>query len=286
MSTPAREPQRALLRRRGLRLSRELGQNFLTDAHTADRLAAAAGVREGDTVIEVGVGLGALTRALVARGANVVGIEIDSGIVRALEEEGLLPEGVELIHADALRIDWDALLDRLPSPARVVANLPYSAATPMLRRLLDLRDRLTDWSVMVQRELAMRIVSGPGSADYSSLAVLHRLTVDVDRVLDLAPASFFPEPKVESSFVRVWPRPTPLIEPDELIHVERVVRTAFSQRRKTILNCLRSGGLGEGVDRTQIEAALAACAIDPKIRAEAVEPERLLALARALRSPT
>ena len=277
------EPQSALLRRRGLHLSRDLGQNFLTSDSVADRIAAAAGVKEGDTVIEVGVGLGALSRALVRRGARVVGIEIDSGLVRALEEEALLPDAVELIHADALELDWHALLDRLPAPVRVVANLPYSAATPMLRRLIDLRDRLVDWSVMVQRELALRIVSGPGSSDYGSLAVLHRLTVDVDRVLDLSPAEFFPRPKVDSSFVRVWPRPTRLVEDDELPQVERVVRTAFSKRRKTILNCLRGGGLGDGFDRDRIESALRACDVDPQVRAEALSPEKLLEVARALR---
>jgi 16S rRNA (adenine1518-N6/adenine1519-N6)-dimethyltransferase len=248
----------------------------------ADRLALAAGVGEGDHVIEVGVGLGTLTRALVRRGAHVVGIEIDSGLVRVLNDEALLPQGVELIHADALEIDWLALLDRLPAPTRLVANLPYSAATPLMRRMLDHRDRLSDWSVMLQRELALRITSHCGSPDYGSLAVLHHLTVDVDKRVDLAPGQFFPEPKVHSSFVRVWPRPTPLLAAGELAWVERVVRAAFAQRRKTLFNCLKAGGFGDGRDHGPIERALAACAIDPRTRAEAVEPERLLALARAL----
>ena len=279
-----RETQRALLRRRGLHLSRELGQNFLTEHQTADRLAAAAGVRAGDSVIEVGVGLGALTRALAARGASVVGIEIDSGLVRALqEEEGLLPSGAELIHGDALDLDWHALMDRLPAPVRVVANLPYSAATPLLRHLLDFRDRLADWSVMLQQELAARIVARAGGADYGSLAALHALTVDVDRVLDLGPGQFFPEPRVRSSFVRVWPRTTPLLESDELLWVERVLRTAFSHRRKTLLNALRSGGLGDGYPRARIESALVRCGVDSRVRAEGLSPETLLHLARALR---
>lgn len=276
------EPQSALLRRRGLHLSRDLGQNFLVDEGTADRLAALAGVTTGDTVIEVGVGLGTLTRALARRGGHVVGIEIDVGLVRALEEESLLPEGVELLHTDALRLDWPALLDRLPAPIRVVANLPYSAATPLLRRLIDLRDRLADWSVMVQRELALRMTGRPGSKDYGSLAVLHHLTVDVERVLDLAPARFFPRPKVHSSFVRVWPRRTPLLAPDELPHVERVVRAAFATRRKTIFNCLRGAPFAAAADPGALHAALAACGIDPRARSETLMPEELLALARAL----
>lgn len=276
------ERHSAILRRHGLHLSRTLGQNFLVDDRSADRLALAAGVGAGDHVIEVGVGLGTLTRALARRGASVVGIEIDSGLVRVLSAEGLLPDGVELIHADALDVDWDALLDRLPRPTRLVANLPYSAATPLMRRMIDLRDRLDDWSVMLQREFALRITARRGSSDYGSLAVLHHLTVDVDKRLDLAPGQFFPEPKVHSSFVRVWPRPTPLLAPGELLWVERVVRAAFAQRRKTLFNCLKAGGFGEGRDWTPIERAMEACAIDPRARAEALDPEQLLALARAL----
>jgi 16S rRNA (adenine1518-N6/adenine1519-N6)-dimethyltransferase len=276
------ERHSTLLRRRGLHLSRDLGQNFLTDERAADRLAGLAGVAEGDSVVEVGVGLGTLTRALAKRGARVVGIEVDAGLVRALEEEALLPERVELVHADALRLDWEALLERLEPPVRVVANLPYSAATPLLRLLLDRRDRLADWSVMVQRELAVRIVARRGSRDYGSLAVLHHLTVDVDRVAELAPEQFFPRPKVHSSFMRMWPRKTPLLEPGELPRVEAVVRAAFAMRRKTILNCLRGSRLPAAADADALHRALVACGIDPKSRAETLDPERLLALARAL----
>ena len=128
----------------------------------AERLAVAAGVRSGDAVIEVGTGLGVLTSALAARADDVVTIEIDSGLVAALRADEALAANVELIHADALDLDLRALVTRLGAPGRpvrVVANLPYSAATPMLRRLLDLRDVLTDWAVMLQREVARRLVA-------------------------------------------------------------------------------------------------------------------------------
>jgi 16S rRNA (adenine1518-N6/adenine1519-N6)-dimethyltransferase len=273
---------RELLQRHGLRLSRELGQNFLVDESIAERLATLSGVEPGDVVIEVGTGLGVLTRALARRAARVVSIEIDSGLVRALEAEQLLPENVELIHADALDQDLRALVERFDSPVRLVANLPYSAATPLLRRLLDLRDILQDWSVMVQRELAERLIAGRGSKDYGSFAVLHALTVDVQKQMELGPGSFFPAPQVHSAFVRIWPRPTQLLEPGELPAVERVVRQAFSQRRKTIFNCLRAGGYAPGGDRSRIDAALAEAGIEPGARAETIRPEALLALARAL----
>lgn len=277
---------RALLDRHGLHLSRDLGQNFLVDERLAERLASLAGVTEQDLVVEVGTGLGVLTRALAAKAERVISVEIDSGLVRALTNDALLPENVQLIHADALKLDLAELFAGYEGPVRLVANLPYSAATPLLRRLLDLRHRLTDWSVMVQRELADRIGGTAGTSDYGSFAVLHALTVDVQSQLELAPGSFFPAPRVQSSFVRIWPRAnSPLRSdgPDELPEVERVVRAAFAQRRKTIFNCLRSGGFAARGEREPILQALAAAGIDPGARAEAVEPERLLALSRALR---
>jgi 16S rRNA (adenine1518-N6/adenine1519-N6)-dimethyltransferase len=147
--------------------------------------------------------------------------------------------------------------------------------------MLDLRHQLTDWSVMLQREVASRIVAPTGSRDYGSLAVLHQLTVDAQVQIELAPGNFFPTPEVSSSFLRVWPRREPLLGPGELASVERVVRAAFAQRRKTLVNCLRAGGLAGG-DRDVLERALAAAGIDARERAERVEPRQLLALARTL----
>ncbi len=273
---------RELLSRHGLHLSRELGQNFLVDEGQADHLARLAGVTPNDHVIEVGTGLGVLTRALAKQAERVVSIEIDSGLVRALGEESLLPDNVELIHADALRMDLAALCQRLGPQVRLVANLPYSAATPLLRRLLDLRHLLLDWSVMVQREVGLRLSAQPGSKDYGSFAVLHHLTVDVQSQQDLPPSAFFPAPNVHSSFMRIWPRTLPLLAEGELQGVERVFRAAFAHRRKTIFNSLRGGGFAARGETGPIAAALASAAIDPGARAETVSPHDLLALARAL----
>ena len=273
---------RAILARHGLHLDRERGQNFLVNEATAQRLVALAGVEARDAVIEVGTGLGCLTRAIAARAQRVVSIEIDAGMVRALVAESLLPDNVELLHADALKLDLGALCDRLGPRVRLVANLPYSVATPLLRRLLDLRGSLLDWSVMLQRELAERLVAECGSKSYGSLAVLHALTVDAQREAELAPASFFPVPKVASSFVRIRPRADSPVAPDELANLERVVRAAFGKRRKTLVNSIRAAGLPAAIDARMLEGALLQAGIAPGVRAERVPPESLLALARAL----
>jgi len=269
------------LARRGLRAQRERGQNFLSDPRIADAIAGAAPVASSDAVIEIGPGLGILTRALAARARRVVAIEIDAGLVRALREDGALPANVELLHADALDVDLAALAASLGSPVRVVANLPYAVSSPLLRRLLDLRERLAGWLVLVQREVAARLAALPGSRDYGSLTVLHALAVRIERVRDLPPSCFVPAPQVVSTLVRATPLdPSPLAA-DELPGVERIVRAAFGNRRKTLPNSLRAG-LHPPPPLEVVHGILASLGIAHRTRAEALSPAQLLAIARAL----
>jgi 16S rRNA (adenine1518-N6/adenine1519-N6)-dimethyltransferase len=270
---------RALLARHGLAARRNLGQNFLVDPARAERLVTRAGVEPGDGVLEIGAGLGILTRALAARGARVTTIEVDPGLVAALEAERLLPDSVRLVAGDALDLDLEALLRELPAPRRVVANLPYSVAAPLLRRLLDLRGWLRDWSVMLQRDVAARLLAAPGTRDYGSLTVLHALVVASSRTDELAPGCFHPVPKVRSSFVRMRPLEPDPLAPGELATIEAWVRAAFSTRRKTLANALRAAGVEDAA------SALARAGLDPRVRAEALAPAQLAALARALPLP-
>lgn len=278
---------RALLARHGLAAHRERGQNFLVDPALAAAIAETAAITAGDAVVEIGPGLGILTRALAARATRVAAIEIDAGLVRALRDEGGLPANVELLHADALAVDLDALAERLGPSVRVVANLPYSASAPILRRLLARRGRLRGWLVLVQREMALRLVARPGEPDYGSLAVLHALCVRLERVRDLPAACFEPVPKVTSTLVRATPLEAAPIAPgggpsDELRDVERVVRAAFGTRRKTLVNALRTG-LEPPPAKEELHAALDRLGIDRHGRAEALAPEAFLALTRTLR---
>ena len=268
---------RELLARHGLRAQRSRGQNFLVDEALADRLVDLAGVAAGDGVIEIGTGLGVLTRALARRAARVVTIEVDAGLVRALRAEGSLPAHVELLHADVLRADLPALAASFAGPVRAVANLPYSISAPALRRLLDLRDRLVDWSVMLQREVARRLTGPPGTREYGSLGALHRLAVRVEPRLELPPGCFYPVPRVRSSFVRIAPLAPAPLAPGELAAIEAFLRLAFGRRRKTLANALRDAAAPGAAQR-----ALARAGVDPRARAEELPPERLLEVARAL----
>jgi 16S rRNA (adenine1518-N6/adenine1519-N6)-dimethyltransferase len=277
-----REPVRDVLARRGLAARRELGQNFLLDPRIAAEIAEQAGIGPRDAVIEIGPGLGVLTHALAARARRVAAIEIDAGLVRALAEEGEIPDSVELIHADALAFDLGALAARLGPEVRVVANLPYSISSPLLRRLLDLRTRLRGWVVLLQREVALRISAKPGSRDYGSLAVLHQLCTRVERLRALPPRCFHPAPKVSSMLVRITPLDPAPLSTDELEAVERVVRAAFGKRRKMLVNALRAG-LVPAPDQETLHGILDRLGIDRRARAEELTPRQHLEITRALR---
>jgi 16S rRNA (adenine1518-N6/adenine1519-N6)-dimethyltransferase len=273
------------LSRHSLLARRDLGQNFLIDDALAARLVDLAGVEAGDWVIEIGTGLGSLTQPLAARAERVLSFEIDAGIVRALREDAVLPENVELVHADALEYDLAQRVVDCGRPVRLVANLPYNVSAPMLRRILDLREVLVDWSVMLQSEVARRLLASAGTRDYSSLSVLHRMAVKFSHVMELSPNCFFPVPGVHSTFVRIAPLASPLVVGrQELAEVERVVRAAFSKRRKTLVNSLRAGGLGAGYTAEALRAVLVKIGLDVSVRAERLDPGQLLALTRALRS--
>ena len=268
---------RAFLEQHGLAAHRDRGQNFLHDERVAERLVELAGVGPDEAVIEIGSGLGMLTRVLAARARHVETIEIDSGLVRALQASGL-PANVHLLHADALDVDLPALLREVGAPARVVANLPYSVATPLLRRFLDLGTGVRGIAVMVQRELAARIRARPGSADYGSLAVLHAWAVTQGEAIDLPPSCFHPAPKVTSTFLCMSPReaaPTPA----ELRRLEPLVRGGFAHRRKTLINSLARAA---DIDASRTAAALREIGLDARVRAEQLDPGQWLVLARRL----
>ncbi len=268
---------RAFLERNGLAAHRKLGQNFLHDDQLVDKLVRQAGVGAGDAVIEVGTGLGHLSRGLARVAARVSTIEIDAGLVRALRAEEALPANVELLHADAMEVDLGTLVARLGPRVRVVANLPYSVATPLLRRFLDLAPLLLGWAVMLQKEVATRLTAKVGESGYGSLAVLHQLVADTGRALDLHPRCFYPVPKVVSTFVPMTPR-SEMLATAELARVERVARAGFAYRRKTLANSLRQSGF----EPVRVSAAILQQGLHANARAEQVPPGAWSALAAAL----
>ena len=256
-----------LLQSRRLAPHKYLGQNFLVHEHTAQRIVALAGLNPDDTVLEVGVGLGALTRPLAAAAAEVIGIEADSGLIRLHEELGDLPENVRLVHADILKVNLAELCEN-EKRLKIVANLPYSISTPFLFRLMDERRHLHSAVVMLQKELALRLGAQPGSKAYGAPTVLLAACANVEYLMEVGPAEFYPRPKVDSMVLRLnfYPEPARLESMGAFDHslFSRIVRTAFAQRRKTLLNALRP----LVADKERLAAQLIQAGIAPTARAE------------------
>jgi len=269
-------PLREVIARYDLAARRSLGQNFLLDLNLTGKIARAAGALGEGTVIEIGPGPGGLTRALLAEGARqVIAIERDHRCLGALAEiSAAYPGRLTVIEGDALAIDCAKLGQ---APRRIVANLPYNIATPLIIKWLQAGPAFKSITVMVQREVADRLVAAPRTKDYGRLSVLTQFLAKPRRLFDVPPRAFVPPPKVTSSVVELIPLPAPAA-PARIEDLERVTQAAFGQRRKMLRQSLRSLGVEE------VEDLLAAADIAPTSRAEELSVAQFAALARTLRA--
>lgn len=255
-----------LLDRHGLEPSRALGQNFLCDPGTIDKIVRLAGVTATSHVVEIGPGLGSLTVALAESDATVVAVELDRYMIPALREvvDGLGSTPVTIIEHDAMTLDWDATLDPLApadTPWSVVANLPYNVATPLILDLLVAQPRFQTWLVMVQKEVGDRLAADPGSKIYGIPSVLTAYWGTARVVATVPPQVFLPQPNVDSALVRIDRHLTPPIDAP-FTSVERLVRAGFGQRRKMIRRSLSAF-----MSSDDIEAA----GVNPTARAEELD---------------
>ncbi len=255
---------RALLERHGLAADKGFGQNFLVDTSALRAIVAAAEIARGERVLEVGPGLGVLTRALTAAGAAVTSVELDDRLIPVLEEEfaaelsGAGAGSLRLVRGDALRFD----LASLPAPVKLVANLPYNVATPIVARLLE-SGRFSRLVFLVQREVGERLCAGPGSKAFGALSLLvaHFGSARVVRLVP--PGAFVPPPKVTSAVVRL--DVDPAARPDPALFT--LIHSAFAHRRKTLVKNLQYAGHERGV----AEAAVAVLGLGQTVRAEQLD---------------
>jgi 16S rRNA (adenine1518-N6/adenine1519-N6)-dimethyltransferase len=251
-----------------VRPRKELGQHFLVDENILGVIGRLAGLEPDDVVLEIGPGLGVLTRYLARRVSLVHAVEIDRSLAAHLA--GIPNVRLEL--GDALQLD---LADLEPPPRKLVSNLPYNVATPIVVESLDGLPALRSWCVMVQREVAERFFAGPGTKAYGAVSVLVRLAAERTGLHPVSRTVFRPPPKVDSALVAF--RRTPL--PDRFLQVKRLVEAAFAHRRKTLPNSLSLAG---AASRDRVVEALTALGRPPAVRAEALEPEEFVELERLL----
>ena len=284
---------RGLLAAHDLRPSRALGQNFLADPNTARRIVRLAGVGGGDRVLEIGPGVGSLTVALaeaVSPGGEVVALELDRHLLPVLGEVVADLPSVRVVHGDALTVDYSELLGTGSTEGvagaaagagvengawTMVSNLPYNVATPLVARLLDEVPALRTLSVMVQKEVALRLAAPPGTPDCGAISVKVAYHATASVVGVVPPTVFVPRPKVDSAIARFERRPAPPVDVPSPEGLFALARAGFGQRRKTLRQSLKS------VLGTTVEEVLAAAGIPPMTRAEALTLDEWAALARA-----
>ncbi len=249
----------------GHRARKRFGQNFLVDQDIIGRIVDAVRPRPGDVLVEIGPGLGALTEPLLERVDHLHVVEIDRDLIARLRRRHDAAR-LTIHEGDALDFDFGTL----GAPLRVVGNLPYNISTPLLFHLADYASRLRDLTFMLQKEVVMRMVAEPGSADYGRLSVMLQYRFRMAHLFDVPPEAFRPAPQVTSSIVRMEPRPAEVLEARDEALLGCVVAAAFGQRRKTLRNTLR-----EFID----EAGLAALGIDAGLRGERLALADFVAIA-------
>ena len=273
---------KSLLARHGFHFSKSMGQNFLIQSWVPRDIAAASGAGPGVGVLEIGPGIGPLTDRLAGLADRVAAVELDRSLLPVLAETMAGHDNVEIVPGDILKLDVPALVgEKLAGPTPIVcANLPYNIPAPVLTALLEARC-FASITVMIQREVARRICAAPGTPDYGAFSVYCQVHAGTELLFDVPPDCFLPAPKVTSSVLRLTPRPLPAELEDEAFFF-RVVRAAFAQRRKTLLNAL-GAAFGGQVSKEELAGLLAGCGLPPDVRGERLGIPEFAALARALR---
>ncbi|NLO82587.1 MAG: 16S rRNA (adenine(1518)-N(6)/adenine(1519)-N(6))-dimethyltransferase RsmA [Clostridiales bacterium] len=272
-----------LMMRHGVAFNKGLGQNFLIDRNILEKIVEAADIKTHDLVLEIGAGIGTLTRELAGRAELVVSVEIDKRLFPILDETLSDCPNVRLVHGDILKLDIENLIREnfANRPFKIVANLPYYITTPVLMTFLEKGLWFEVMVVMVQKEVARRLTASPGTEDYGLLSVAVQYYTCPTIVATASAKVFMPPPKVDSAIVMLKKRVAPPVKLKEPEVFFRVVRAAFGQRRKTLLNALAALETGGG-DKQRMEHILRKCNIDPWIRGELLSLQQFADIANAL----
>lgn len=275
----ARTRLRILFQRHGFHPRRRLGQTFLVDANIVQKAIRALRLTGEECVVEVGAGAGAVTRALAEQARRVIAIEIDPRLVTMLGET--VGDAAEIVHGDVLAVQWDDLIrEEARGRCRLIANLPYAITGPAIIHLLDGIEWFDMLVIMVQEEVAERLLAPPGSRTRGLLTVLVEAACDIRMVGRVAQTCFLPRPKVDSTILALNPRRPGLVPPELDETFRRIVKAAFGTRRKTLSNAL-SQPPALGLSKEDAVALLSQCDIDPSRRAEALSAQEFVRLAKA-----
>lgn len=258
----------------GFKFTKSLGQNFLTDGAVIEEIVESSGADEESLVIEIGPGMGVLTQIAAQRASQVVAIEIDKSLIPILHENLKDFDNVEIINQDVLKTDINEIVNRYKQErgikkVKIIGNLPYYITTPIIMKLLEDNVPADSITIMLQKEVADRINAGPGSKAYGAISVAVQYYASVDHVVDVPKESFIPQPKVDSSVIRLNILPERAVKTSNEELYFKVVKAGFGMRRKTLSNSLTL----LGIDKAQINNALQSAGIEPARRAETLSLE-------------
>lgn len=258
---------------------KKFGQNFLIDGHVLDKIIAGAGVTKDDMVLEIGPGIGTMTQYLAEAAGKVVAVEIDRNLLPILQETLADYDNVKVIHADVLSLDLEKLVQEENGgrPIKVVANLPYYITTPIIMALFEQHVSLTNVTVMVQKEVAARMKSGPGSKDYGALSLAVQYYAEPYIVANVPCNCFMPRPNVDSAVIRLTRYEEPPVQVKDEKMLFKIIRASFNQRRKTLQNGLNNSS-ELNFTKDQIAAAIAEAGFSPSVRGEALTLEQFAKL--------
>ena len=258
---------------------KKFGQNFLIDTHVLDKIIAAAGVTKDDCVLEIGPGIGTMTQYLAENARHVVAVEIDSNLIPILKETLGEYENVTVIHDDILKADINQITEQYNSgrPIKVVANLPYYITTPIIMGLFENKVPIDNITVMVQKEVADRMLVGPGSKDYGALSLAVQYYAEPYIVANVPPNCFMPRPSVGSAVIRLTRHKEPPVKAEDPGLMFRLIRASFNQRRKTLQNGLNNSP-EVPYTKEQIAEAIESLGLGPSVRGEALTLEQFASL--------
>lgn len=281
MNLENRREMRELMERHHISAQKKYGQNFLTSESILDGIIEAADLTKDDVVLEIGPGLGTLTRRLSEAAGKVIAVEIDEALIPVLGETLYGYENVTVINADIMKTDLKEVIGDADH-IHVVANLPYYITTPIVLRLLEYTDVVSSITIMIQKEVAVRMQAGPGSKDYGALSLAVQYYSDPEIVVDAPAEAFFPMPGVDSVVIRLESREEPPVSVNDVDLMFKLIRASFNLRRKTLPNAITSGGLG--YNRSQIEEALIQMGKSVTVRGETFTMEEFAELTNLISS--
>lgn len=287
MATKLGNPKQTIeiIQKHGFMFQKKFGQNFLIDTRVLEKIVAAAGVTKDDCVLEIGPGIGTLTQYLAEAAGHVIAVEIDRNLIPILEETLAEHENVTVVNQDILKTDIKGLADAYHGgrPLKVVANLPYYITTPIVMSLLEGEDLVDSITVMVQKEVAERMMEGPGSKEYGALSLAVQYYAKPYIVANVPPNCFMPRPKVGSAVIRLERYENPPVQVKDEKQMFRIIRASFNQRRKTLANGLKNS---PELDYTkeEIEEAILSLGKGASVRGEALTLEEFAALSDSLTS--